>query len=103
MPLTQHDIDGARAQWEEWTAGLGFELRVEVKDAAPPPALKTDGQLAARLTSEPYVRLKITRTADGSTVFEGPAPCTPRALQLIVGRLARAVANPWGRADIPVS
>jgi hypothetical protein len=81
------------ALWEEWTPDAGFELVIEVcpKDsrAELADALRT-GQLAARLTTELYCQVTVTR--GDVVVFNQRVAHDATALRASVTVLARAIA-----------
>lgn len=115
MPLTSDDLNAVRAQWEEWTAGWGFELSMEVKeDRARLKSLALAQSVGVRLRSSIYIHVEIRKhkndsdarthaayrhtphpcpTGPGAVVFSERVPYDAQALRASVAVLSRAIAG----------
>lgn len=93
-PLTHRDLADVRAQWEEWTSGLGFDLDVQVIGAHGPAEMDPDRPLGAVLTAKLSLRLVIR--AHGQVIFDEPCPYDGAALRASVKALSREIAASSG-------
>lgn len=89
--LLDEDVDAARAHWEEWTTGSGFDLDVTLVGEHQPARMDEDRPLGAILSARLALRLVIRRGR--VVVFDESCPYDGRALRASVLALARAVGE----------
>lgn len=88
--LTQQDIRGARAIWNEWV-GDECRLGIEVVGDQQPARMDPDRPLGAVVTARLSLRLRIHRGA--VLIFDQVCPYDAAALRLSVTALARRIAE----------
>ena len=89
--LTHEDLDHVRAQWEEWTSGLGFDLDVVIIGEHRPAAMDPDRPLGAVVSATRTLQIKVWRGK--RLVFDQPCPCDGEALRASIAVLSRTIAN----------
>ena len=91
MDLALEDIETARALWEEWTAGSGFNLDVVVLGLHEPAEMDQDRPLGAIVRATLSLRLIIHQA--GEIVLDEECPYDGEALRASVRALATTIGR----------
>lgn len=97
-PLTHQDLADVKAQWEEWTSGLGYDLDVQVVGEHSEATMDQDRPLGAILTAKLSLRVIIIMNSVGRNgvrvvMFDETLPYDGGALRASVRALSRTIAT----------